>query len=845
MSLPGGNMSKITINRRAAEYWRPYPGQIRNMAGRVLSRYIILVSIIALIGIGVILAIFYGQYQWMTAGIVSSSVEQHGESLAASFERRARGQLYRLAVVISEGDVQTASSARRAIDAAIVDTETLIGLAYAHEDGSSIESGVVTQLPGDDNIVWRQDRLYMKFPVIRDDRNVGSLSGIFDLETLVGESEAFENQLVELGTQSRQTSFLWIGAATLITIVLCGFVIWLIAKLQAERIRALKIQAEKLSDADYGEPLMVRGGDLLADLAAVFNDMRDKLKRTTVSRDYVDSVLSSMNEAIIVTSPEGIITRVNAATTRMLGYSDAELVGHHMDLIVDTKKSGSLEADTRTGIPREAFLMSRTGERIPISYTSSSIQAEGDFLGHRIFAAQNISERRKAEKRIRYLARIDALTKVPNRMQFQHLLQRAIARAKRKGKSIALFYIDIDNFKEINDTFGHLAGDATLETLTERLKDTLPDESVIGRLAGDEFAVIVDKIETDVNDRMSLDKLARNLLDRLAEPFFVQGHEVFMTASMGVAFYPTDAPSVIDLIRNADAALYHAKKSGGNVHSYYMPEMNEAAVERLMTKSKLKRAFERDELLVHYQPKYNLQTGAVIGAEALVRWELPERGIILPSDFIPLAEETNLIIEIGEWVLDRVCEDFRHWQRSVSAPVRVSVNLSLKQLRQPNFISRISAILRSYEVSPTSLELEITETTLMENPDRTIKILDQLYALGLHLAIDDFGTGYSSLSALQQFPISTLKIDKSFVHDVATNADDATIVGTIIHMGQSLNMDVVAEGVESEEQLAFLQAHDCTYVQGLLFGDPMSSDNYLELLMAQADGTDQYQTLFA
>jgi EAL domain-containing protein (putative c-di-GMP-specific phosphodiesterase class I) len=281
------------------------------------------------------------------------------------------------------------------------------------------------------------------------------------------------------------------------------------------------------------------------------------------------------------------------------------------------------------------------------------------------------------------------------------------------------------------------------------------------------------------------------------------------------------------------------------MHAYYIPEMNEAAVERLMTKSKLKRSFERDELLVHYQPKYNIVTGEVVGAEALVRWELPERGIILPSDFIPIAEETNLIVEIGEWVLDRVCEDFRYWQRSVSLPGRVSVNLSLKQLRQPNFINRINAILRKYEVSPTSLELEITETTLMENPSRTIKLLDELYSLGLHLAIDDFGTGYSSLSALQQFPISTLKIDQSFVRDVATNADDATIVGTIIHMGRSLKMDVVAEGVETEEQLNFLQTLDCTYVQGLLFGDPMSSDNYLELLLAQVEGTDTHRALFA
>ncbi len=273
--------------------------------------------------------------------------------------------------------------------------------------------------------------------------------------------------------------------------------------------------------------------------------------------------------------------------------------------------------------------------------------------------------------------------------------------------------------------------------------------------------------------------------------------------------------------------------------------MNEAAVERLMTKSKLKRAFERDELRVHYQPKYNLETGEIFGAEALVRWELPDRGLILPSDFIPIAEETNLIIELGEWVLDKVCEDFRYWQRSVSSGGRVSVNLSLKQLRQPNFTNRISAIMRGHEVSPTSLELEITETTLMENPERTIKLLDQLYALGLHLAIDDFGTGYSSLSALQQFPISTLKIDKSFVRDVANNPDDATLVSTIVQMGRNLNMDVVAEGVENELQLVFLQSLDCTYAQGLLFGEPMSSDNYLELLLAQADGTDVHRALFA
>ncbi len=643
---------------------------------------------------------------------------------------------------------------------------------------------------------------------------------------------------------SIQASFFWVEILSALILLFSGIAIWIIARNQTKRIRELKREAEKLRNADFGEPLRVRPGEL-GELAAVFNDMRDKLRATTISRDYVDSILSSMNDAIVVTAEDGTIKRVNKATSYLLGYDDRELIGTSIDHIVDSRKSGSLVNQPPSGMPHEAFFESKLGESIPVSYTCSFLGGKEAESGDRIYAAQNITERRRAEKRIRYLARIDALTKIPNRMQFQHLLQRCIARARRNSKPLCLFYVDIDAFKEINDTFGHLAGDTTLETVAERLSATLPEDTIIGRLAGDEFAVILDGLGPDGDGKRKTDALARHLLEHLADPFFVQGHEVFMTASMGIAYYPQDAPNVIDLIRNADAALYHAKKSGGNVRAYYEPAMNEAAVERLMTKSKLKRSFERNELLVHYQPKYNLETGEVFGAEALVRWELPERGMILPADFIPIAEETNLIVEIGEWVLDKVCEDFRYWQRSVSWPGRVSVNLSLKQLRQPNFTRRIGSILRSYEVSPTSLELEITETTLMENPERTIRLLNQLYALGLHLTIDDFGTGYSSLSALQQFPISTLKIDRSFVRHMSTNPDDATIVSTIIQMGRNLDLDVVAEGVESEDQLALLQKLGCTYVQGLLFGDPMSSDSYLELMLAQAEGTDTHRALFA
>ncbi len=816
------------------------------MIGRILPRYLILAATLTLVVVGLLLSLFYGQYRWLATDIVSSSVEEHNAILEGRFEGRARAQLHRIAdSVATTANQNDSASIFLLLEKAALENENLIGVRYVRRDLPNLQASSVPEQAGDLSTQWTTDGLYLTYPVTLDGNILGVLVSHFTLSELRRESTRFRDQLLNKGDERRRASFVWIGIATLVVLALCGVVIWLIVESQSARIRALKVQAEKLSDADFGEPLQVLRGDELGDLAEVFNDMREKLKRTTISRDYVDNVLSSMNEAIIVTSADGTIKRINDATAGMLNYSEEELLGQPLDLIVDRRKSRVLEADVSSGVPREAFLLTKSGESVPVSYTASLISGDDIDSEDRIIAAQNITERRRAEKRIRYLARIDALTKIPNRMQFQHLLQRAIARARRSKKSLCLFYVDIDHFKDINDTFGHLAGDTTLETVAERLTAVLPDRSVIGRLSGDEFAVIVDGLEGDDLVKPKLDKLAQRVLDRLAEPFFVQGHEVFMTASMGIACCPDDAPNVIDLLRNADAALYHSKKEGGNIFSHYVPAMNEAAVERLMTKSKLKRAFERDQLLVHYQPKYNLETGEVCGAEALVRWELPERGIIYPSDFIPIAEETNLIVEIGEWVLDRVCEDFRYWQRSISAPGRVSVNLSLKQLRQRNFIGRISSILRGHQISPTSLELEITETTLMENPTRTIKLLDELYALGLHLSIDDFGTGYSSLSALQQFPISTLKIDQSFVREVATNSDDATIVGTIIHMGKSLQMDVVAEGVETEEQLNFLQTLECTYVQGLLFGAPMSSDNYLKLLLAQAEGTDTHRALFA
>ena len=815
------------------------------MSGTRLPRFLLLAAAVAAVVTAVMLSLFFLQYRWLADEITTTSAAAHSDFLVESFERRARADLHGVADDIFEsGPDADAATIRLLLEDALDDHASLAGITFEQRNGELIAAGEMPAGPAGGGVIWLDDFLLLGYTVDTRGELLGVLRGAFTLEELRTESALFEERIAEEESRSRQESYVLIAMVSAVLLTLCGLVVWYVARSTSGRIQQLKEQAEKLRDADFGERLPETRGDDLGDLAAVFNEMRDRLRRTTLSRDYVDSILGSMNDAIVVTSADGHIKRINKATTTLLGYEAKELEGTLIDDIVDMSKSKSLVDVQPSGLPRDAYLESKFGESIPVSFTCSVLEGKEAEAGERIYAAQNTTERRRAEKRIRYLARMDALTKIPNRMQVQHLLQRAIARARRSSHSICLFYVDLDQFKEINDTFGHLAGDTTLETVAERLGGIVPKLSVIGRLAGDEFAVILDGFTPDGPGREETGKVARKLLDRLAEPFYVQGHEVFLTASMGIAYYPTDADNVIDLIRNADAALYHAKKSGGNQFAWYEPEMNAATVERLMTKNKLRRAFERDELLVHYQPKYNLETGEVFGAEALVRWELPERGIILPSDFIPLAEETNLIIEIGEWVLDKVCEDFRIWQRTVASPGRVSVNLSLRQLRQANFIARIGAILKSYGVSPTSLELEITETTLMEDPERTIQLLNHLSALGLHLAIDDFGTGYSSLSALQQFPISTLKIDKSFVRHATTSADDATIVGTIIQMGQNLNMDVVAEGVESEDQLGFLQRLGCTYAQGLLFGDPMSADSYLDLLLAQAEGTDEYRALF-
>jgi diguanylate cyclase (GGDEF)-like protein/PAS domain S-box-containing protein len=610
-----------------------------------------------------------------------------------------------------------------------------------------------------------------------------------------------------------------------------------------EPIAALIRSAERFGRGDYTRPVAIARRDELGDLQQALEDMRYKLRQTTITKNYLNNVLNGMTDAVFVSSPDGVVRVANQAACKLLGYAEGELQGRTIVSILEERAQPGFDLGRAARESRETLVQPRQGSAIPVSLTGSQLAGDDPQSHGYIFVARNITEQKRTERRIRYLARYDALTRVPNRMQFQHLLQQTIARGVRHNQAVALLYLDLDRFKELNDTFGHGAGDRALEVLAERLTRSLPKDAVLGRLAGDEFAVFMEGLPLDTDNRGPIAHLARAVLTEINRPFQLDQHELFLSASIGIAFCPRDAENVIDLIRDADAAMYYSKQNGGNTFAFYSPEMSAAAVERLMLKSKLRRALERDELVIHYQPKVNLSDGRVVGAEALLRWRLPGHGDISPAQFIPLAEETGLILEIGEWVLNRVCTDYLRLQTEVANPGRISLNLSLKQLREASFILRCRSVFRRHGVSPEHFELEITESTLMADTQRTVRLLGELHEMGLHLSIDDFGTGYSSLSALQQFPIGTLKIDQSFVRDVSEDAGDATIVRTIIDMGRSLGLDVVAEGIESQRHLDFLCEHHCQYGQGKLFGEAEPVDALLALLARQANGEPPFGNL--
>jgi diguanylate cyclase (GGDEF)-like protein len=442
---------------------------------------------------------------------------------------------------------------------------------------------------------------------------------------------------------------------------------------------------------------------------------------------------------------------------------------------------------------------------------------------------QDISERKRAEEQIRLLAYFDGLTGLPNRVSFHDRLRKVLSTAERKGQLAAVMFLDLDNFKRINDSLGHSAGDLLLQGVAERLgalvrfSDTLSrdrdpgGEGVLSRLGGDEFTILLPGL-TRPEDAA---KVARRILESLRPPFPLGGSEVSATASIGIGIFPQDGANPEELLRNADAALYHAKDLGRNNFQFYAPSLNEMAALRLEMESALRVAVGREEFVVHFQPQLNAYRGQLIGIEALIRWQHPERGLLAPDLFIPLAEETGLIKSMDEWVLGAACREAARWRQAGLPSVRIAVNLSGHQFRRSDLVERLADIVAHAGLLPTDVELEITETVLMEDAQQAVLVLKELKAIGFRIAVDDFGIGYSSLNYLRKFPLDVLKIDRSFLADVPANKENEKIVAAILSLAQSLDIETIAEGVESPAQRDFLLANGCDHMQGYLFGRAM------------------------
>ena len=555
---------------------------------------------------------------------------------------------------------------------------------------------------------------------------------------------------------------------------------------------------------------------------------REAFIRLHDSESQAQAVLGNADEGIITISDVGIIELFNPGAERMFGYRSEDVIGKNVSVLMPEpygcEHDGHLvrylqSGDKRViGIEREVAARRSDGETFPIDLRVSEFYLTGrrQFIG----TIRDATQRKAAEAKLLYLANHDALTGLPNRNLIQDRIQQAIARSNRSGGKFAVMFLDLDKFKIINDSIGHSAGDLLLRLVAERVLACLREEDTVGRQGGDEFIVLLASLSAAEDSAL----VAQKILGALSAPFTANGQDLHTGVSIGIAVYPQDGSDVETLLKNSDAAMYCAKDAGRGNYQFFTQAMNEIAAERLLLEGSLYQAIERSELLLHYQPLVDMAAGTIVAAEALVRWNHPQLGLVGPSRFIPVAEESGLIVPLGEWVLRQACNQLAQWRKQGIQLQRMVVNLSPRQFRQKHLVHTFSRVLDETGIDPSWLGLEITENVIMENPEVSIGILRQLKALGIELSLDDFGTGYSSLSYLKRFPIDKLKIDQSFVHDLTADADDEAMVSAIIVMAHQLKIRVVAEGVETEAQLAFLRDRGCDEYQGYHFSRPLPAD---------------------
>ena len=575
---------------------------------------------------------------------------------------------------------------------------------------------------------------------------------------------------------------------------------------------------------------------------AFFRALRYTIERKAMEealfaeKERAQVTLNSIGDAVICTDNSGSVTYLNVVAEKITGWSLPEAAGRPMPEIFKILNSGlsrnssdplnvAIEPNP-PHLPSDCLLIRRDGVEIPIEDCISPIHDHDGKASGAVIVFRDVSEARAMTRQMSHSAQHDFLTGLPNRMLVNDRLRQAIALALRRSSKLALLFLDLDGFKHINDSLGHLVGDQLLKSIAGRLVNCVRASDTVSRQGGDEFVVLLAEVKEASDAAIT----AKKILQAVAEPHCIDQHDLHVTTSIGLSVYPDDGLDAETLIKNADLAMYQAKESGRQSYQFFKPAMNVRAVERQSIEESLRRALERQELAVHYQPKVNLNTGEIIGAEALVRWNHPERGPVSPGKFIPVAEDCGLIVSIGNWVLREACRQTRAWADAGLPLATIAVNISAIEFRNEHFLDSVFAILQDTGLSPRRLELELTETVLMKRADSTESVFKKLRAGGVQLAVDDFGTGYSSLSYLRKFPIDSLKIDQSFVRQITANPDDTAIVTAVISMGRSLNLRVIAEGVETRQEMEFLQAHHCDEAQGYYFSRPLAAQEFARLL---------------
>ncbi len=564
-------------------------------------------------------------------------------------------------------------------------------------------------------------------------------------------------------------------------------------------------------------------------------------------------IVNTSPDIIYILDQDGHFTFINERIESLLGFSKEEIVGQHYSFLVhhdDMEQAKYVFNERRVGTRAAKNIELRlkckddgksrhfNNRTLPIELSamgmySGKTHSNNTYTGT-YGVARDVTERKIAEETINFQAYHDLLTKLPNRALLRDRLSLAINQAKREEEQLAVMFLDLDRFKNINDSLGHMIGDELLQQVSMRLKECIRSADTLARFGGDEFTLMLPKLH---NGREDASRLAEKITSTLKQPFNIEGHELYVSASIGIALYPQDGTHIDSLIKHADVAMYHVKGQGKNGHQFYSNEMNVPYIEKLSMDTGIHRALDNNEFNLVYQPQVNLRTGEIVGVEALLRWDHPEHGSISPSEFIPFAEESGLIIDIGYWVVKSACAELSRWRSAGLPDIRMSINISARQLMEDSIVKNIINIMKDYDVPGHCIELEITENAIMDDMDSVIRKLQELSSHDINIAIDDFGTGYSSLSYLHKLPIQTLKIDRTFLKESRINKGDNTIINTIVAMAKGLGLNVIAEGVESQAQLEYLREIECSEAQGFLFGKPLPPDVVSQLLIQEPYAT--------